>query len=218
MVRASAAVAAEQPPDWREFGPLDLSPILAAALEVFWEHGFHGATVREIARRVGMTVPALYYHHENKEGLLVALLELGTGEATWRTRAAAEEGAGDPAKQLTNVVEAIVRQMTQRTRLATLDLELRYLSARSRRRYAARRKTVENVLAEVVDAGARTGVFTVADTEETSRALLGMCQSVARWYRPDGDCSPEEMAARYVEIALMTVGARRGPVRATRRR
>jgi hypothetical protein len=42
---------------------------------------------------------------------------------------------------------------------------------------------------------------------ETSRALLGMCQSVARWYHADGPLSPEEIAARYVDIALMTVGA-----------
>jgi hypothetical protein len=35
--------------DWRAFAPLDLHPILAAALEQFREHGYHGTTVREVA-------------------------------------------------------------------------------------------------------------------------------------------------------------------------
>lgn len=67
-------------PDWRILEPMQLSPILTAALDAFYETGFHGTSVREIARRVGVTVPALYYHHENKEGLLIALLELSTSD------------------------------------------------------------------------------------------------------------------------------------------
>ncbi|MGW4826344.1 TetR/AcrR family transcriptional regulator [Amycolatopsis japonica] len=187
--------------------PLELSVILDAALDVFQEHGFHGATVREIARRVGMTVPALYYHHENKESLLAALLELGAEEAAWRVRAAADEAAGRRDLQFANVIEAIVLYVTCRTRLAIIDAELRYLSPRARRRYAARRKVVENVLTEVIEAGSAEGVFTVSDPAETSRALLGMCQSIARWYRPGDRLKPADVASRYVDIALQTVGA-----------
>ncbi len=193
--------------DWRRFPPLELTPILAAALEVFQENGFHGATVREIARRVGMTVPALYYHHENKEGLLVALLEVGAGEVSWRVAAAAAEDADRPERRLANVIEAIVLHVTHRTRLVVVDAELRYLSARPRKRYAARRKEVETVVAEVVETGARDGAFSVADPAETARALLGMCQSIARWYQPGGRLRPDDVAARYVAIALNTVGA-----------
>ena len=206
MAQASAADP-DTESGWREFGPLGLTPILDAALDEFRESGFHGATVRQIARRVGMTVPALYYHHENKEGLLVALLELGTGEVAWRVRAAAREALGDPREQFVSVIEAVVLHMAYRFRLAVIDSEMRYLSPSNRRRYGARRKTVENVLTEVVETGSADGTFRIADAAETSRALLGMCQSVARWYHPDGPLSPEDLAARYVDISLMTVGA-----------
>ncbi|SFT07835.1 TetR/AcrR family transcriptional regulator [Saccharopolyspora flava] len=205
MARASADPGVES--EWREFGPLELTPILDAALDEFRESGFHGATVRQIARRVGMTVPALYYHHENKEGLLVALLELGTGEVAWRVRTAADEHPDSPREQFVSVIEAIVLHMAYRFRLAALDGEMRYLSPGNRRRYGARRKDVENVLTEVIENGVEKGVFALADPVETSRALLGMCQSVGRWYHPDGPLSPEELAERYVDIALMTVGA-----------
>lgn len=194
--------------DWRHYEPLDLTPILAGALEAFYEHGFHGTTVRDIARRVGLTVPALYYHHENKEGVFTALLEVGTGDVAWRVRAAAAAGGQRPRARFVNVVEALVLHTTQRLRLSALDLELRHLSPGNRRRYAARRKEIEDLLLGIVQQGVREGVFSAAVPEETARAVLGMCQSISRWYRPDGPLSPSDVADRYVTIALRTVGAR----------
>ncbi|HVW41201.1 MAG TPA: TetR/AcrR family transcriptional regulator [Amycolatopsis sp.] len=205
--------------DWRDFGALQLTPILEAALEVFHENGFHGATVRDIARRVGQTVPSLYYHHENKEGVFTALLEVGTGEVAWRVRTAAAEAPGRPDLQFVNVIEAIVLHMVHRKQLAALDSELRHLSAGNRRRYAARRKEVENVLRDIVETGTREGIFTPKEPAETARALLGMCQAIGRWYQEDGPLGPEQLVERYVDIALMTVGLRRRPgVRPPRRR
>jgi AcrR family transcriptional regulator len=44
--------------------------IRTVALEVFSERGWEGATLREIAERVGITRPALYYHFDSKEAVL----------------------------------------------------------------------------------------------------------------------------------------------------
>ena len=206
---APPATAAAGKADWRRYEPLELTPILAAALEAFYEHGFHGTTVRDIARRVGQTVPSLYYHHENKEGVFTALLELGTGEIAWRVKAAAADGGDRPEAQFAHVVEAIVLHMTQRSRLAALDQELRHLSPANRKRYAARRKEIETLLDAIIENGAEQGVFTVEIPEESARAVLGMCQSIARWYHPDGPLTPQELAGRYVDVALKTVGARK---------
>ncbi|NMD95506.1 TetR/AcrR family transcriptional regulator [Rhodococcus sp. BL-253-APC-6A1W] len=198
--------------DWRTLQPLDLSPILSAALDAFYETGFHGTSVREIARRVGVTVPALYYHHENKEGLLIALLELSTSDVLSRAHAADAEGAGDPVRRLANVIEAIVLRMTMRSALAALEGEARYLSPENRQRYRAVRKGIEDLVREIVEEGAATGDFDVDDPAETTRALLGMCQSIPRWYHAEGTLSPEAVAKKYVAIALKTVGARRDPL------
>jgi AcrR family transcriptional regulator len=194
--------------DWRQHSPLELTPILAAALDAFYEHGFHGTTVRDIARRVGMTVPSLYYHHDSKEGVFLALLELSTSELAWRVKAAAAAGT-DPKQQFVNVVETIVLHMTHRTRLAALDPEFRHLSSENRKRYAVDRKEIESLLTDIVDEGVRQRIFTATDPAETVRALLGMCQSIARWYQPEGPLKPQDVAARYVDIALATVGAQR---------
>ncbi|MFZ2175974.1 MAG: TetR/AcrR family transcriptional regulator [Rhodococcus sp. (in: high G+C Gram-positive bacteria)] len=193
--------------DWRRLEPMTLTPILSASLEAFYEHGFHGTSVRDIARRVGVTVPALYYHHENKEAVLLALLELSTSDVLARAHAASTDGGDDPVQRLANVIEAIVLRMTMRARLAALESEVRYLSPENRQRYRTVRKGVEELVLEIVKEGNERGLFAVADEAETTRALLGMCQSIPRWYHAEGKLTPEAVAHKYVEIAMKTVGS-----------
>ncbi|MDH6280347.1 AcrR family transcriptional regulator [Prescottella agglutinans] len=197
--------------DWRSIEPLELTPILSASLDTFYESGFHGASVREIARRVGVTVPSLYYHHQSKEGLLIALLELTSDDLRSRALAANAAGGDDPVQRLAKVIFTIVLQMTNRARLAALEAEARYLGPENWERYRAVRKRIEGLALEIVHEGNRTGDFDVDDPAETTRAILGMCQAIPRWYHAEGTHSPEVVARKYVEIALRMVGATRAP-------
>jgi TetR/AcrR family transcriptional regulator, fatty acid metabolism regulator protein len=47
--------------------------ILAAAVEVFARHGFHGARVAEIAEEAGIAYGLVYHHFRNKDGILAAI-------------------------------------------------------------------------------------------------------------------------------------------------
>ena len=76
--------------------------ILAAALDLFSERSFEGATTREIAGRAGVTQPLLNYHFRSKDALWRAAVDAlfdtlsealstartGCGASTsWRRRA-----------------------------------------------------------------------------------------------------------------------------------
>ena len=66
--------------------------ILAAARELFHEHGFDGATLRAIAERAGMGTSSIYRHVRSKEELLVEELAARQEEA-WRRFRAADDRA-----------------------------------------------------------------------------------------------------------------------------
>lgn len=49
--------------------------IIDAALRLFGEHGFDGASTRDIAREAGVNAPALQYYFDNKEGVYLACID-----------------------------------------------------------------------------------------------------------------------------------------------
>ena len=49
--------------------------ILAAAVDLFSERSFEGASTREIAQRAGVTQPLLSYHHKSKDDLWRAAVD-----------------------------------------------------------------------------------------------------------------------------------------------
>lgn len=67
--------------------------LIEAAREVFSQHGFQGATVREICRRAGANVAAVNYHFGSKEGLLEEALNFNKIKALQISNAAMEAGA-----------------------------------------------------------------------------------------------------------------------------
>src|SRR5436309_4693937 len=64
-----------------------------AATEVFAEHGYHGASIDEIARRSGVSPPVVYDHFESKQDLYKRLLERHQLELLelWRTELAGDD-------------------------------------------------------------------------------------------------------------------------------
>src|SRR3990170_4555615 len=51
--------------------------ILAPPLQLFSRDGFHGASIRRLARAVGLTEAGIYYHFPSKRAIVGALYEQG---------------------------------------------------------------------------------------------------------------------------------------------
>ncbi len=49
--------------------------VLRAALDLFSEKGYSRTTLNDIAKRIGMTRGAVYWHFDNKEALLAAMID-----------------------------------------------------------------------------------------------------------------------------------------------
>jgi TetR/AcrR family transcriptional regulator len=76
--------------------------ILEAALEVFSQHGFRGATLDMIAGAAGLSKPNLLYYFPSKEAIHVTLLS-GLMD-TWLAPLREMDTAGDPMEELRGYV------------------------------------------------------------------------------------------------------------------
>jgi AcrR family transcriptional regulator len=73
-------------------GRIRREDILAAAVAVYSEAGYHGSSLREVAKRAGITHAGLLYYFPTKEALLAAVLERRDAEDTEREQLNAPPG------------------------------------------------------------------------------------------------------------------------------
>ncbi|MGY4289908.1 AcrR family transcriptional regulator [Bradyrhizobium sp. LM2.7] len=82
----------------REF---DAETALDQAMEVFWRHGYEGATIAQLTDAMGINPPSLYACFGNKEGLLKAALDRYTKlRGVWMDEVVAAATARDVAERM----------------------------------------------------------------------------------------------------------------------
>jgi AcrR family transcriptional regulator len=175
--------------------------ILEAALGLFAEKGFAGASIRDIATAAGVRSATLYAHYNAKEQILADLVLIGHQDHHQRLRAAVQND--DPAAALAALVEAHVRWHAEHPRLAIVaNAELHALSAELGAASLALRDASTELLVGAIRQGTERGVFAPADVWMAAAAIGGMGIRVANWFAPDGDYSVDEVAASYSNFAL----------------
>lgn len=186
--------------------------LVDAAIDAFAAKGFHGTTTRDIASAAGMSPAALYVHHRSKEELLHQISRAGH-ERTLALVRAGVANSDDPTEQLLSVVHAfIVHHARAHTVARILNYELAALTPEHLEEIAGIRRAIEQEMRDVVERGVARGEFHSPDPRMTALALLSLGIDVARWYRDEGQWSPEDIAEHYCELALRIVGAHRpGP-------
>ena len=183
--------------------------ILAAAIAVMAEHGYHGTSVREIAVRAGVSPAALYHHFPSKQQVLVTIMERGIEALLDRTRTALAAAGPDPVDRLRALVEVQVLFHLEDQRGTLLGTsELRALEEPVRGPHRAKRAEQQRMFDRVVADGVRAGVFGTPLPQEAARAIVVMCTGVAGWYSPRGRSSRSEVVRRYQRLALDMVVVR----------
>ena len=77
--------------------------ILDAALEVFSQHGYRGATLDQIAEAAGLSKPNMLYYFDSKETIHVELLNALMSE--WLAPLEALNNEGDPLEELLDYID-----------------------------------------------------------------------------------------------------------------
>ncbi len=82
--------------------------LIQSALEIIEEIGPQGLTIREVARRAGVSHAAPYRHYANKDELILAVVEHGFELLHHNMQQAREEAGDDPLAQFAASGEAYV--------------------------------------------------------------------------------------------------------------
>ena len=174
------------------------SQLLVVALAVFGEHGYHGASMNQVAEAAGVTKPVLYQHFRSKRELYLELLEdVGTRLEELITKATAE--AGNPRAQVTAGFTAYFRFVTEQR----WSFQLLFGGAtRLDEEFAATVRRVEGVISEAIAELIRVEGLDTHERRVLAHGIVGLAEGISRHcIEQDLIHDPDLLAAQVSELA-----------------
>lgn len=177
--------------------------VVEAAGRLFAARGYHGTSMRDLGRELGLQGSSLYSHIRSKEDLLVDVVQ----RAADLFQASAERAMSNPGDEratLRALIAGHVDVLLDHVDEARTFLnEARSLDDPHRERVVAARDSYEHTFREVLSRGIASGAFRPhLDPVVTGILLLSVLNSVDRWYRADGRLDRAELVDAIVEFAL----------------
>jgi AcrR family transcriptional regulator len=177
--------------------------VVAAAGRLFAENGYHGTSMRDLGRELGLLGSSLYAHVESKQDLLVEVVEEGARlfEESAQT-ALAEDGTS--SERLRSLIAGHVGVMLDNPDVVRTFLnEARMLDEEHRARVIAARDSYEKAFREAIAEGVAGGEFRKdVDPKITSIFILSILNAVERWYRPSGPLDRQGLVDGVVSMTL----------------
>lgn len=181
--------------------------IVAAAGELFSESGYHGTSMRDLAKRIDLRGSSLYAHFGSKDDLLWAIVD--SAAAAFVKAADAAPSSGSPSRRLCALIEAHLRVIGRELPYATVFFhEWTRLSDARRQQLIAMRDDYQKRFKDVIAAGVALGEFDVDDVDLATLVVLSALNFSYQWLDPTGRLTPDELAAAF---ARQLIGGLRDP-------
>ena len=181
--------------------------ILNAAQLLFYERGFTGTTLDDVAHAMGVTKPFIYTQFRGKSDLLAAIC-LPAMQSCVDAAAQAAALPGGPAKRLHALVESFCAVILEhQPGIAVFFREAKHLDPESAGIIKTLRERFDATLSQIIEEGNAAGEFRVPDVRLAALAIGGMGSWMYEWHRAEGRLPIDELAARMADLAQQMVGA-----------
>jgi len=173
--------------------------VIRAAAREFNRKGYHNTSLDDIAARLEVTKPTVYYYVTSKEQLLFQCFVAGVE----RIRAAFRDARALqlPASERLNAVlrrygEAVASEFGW----CMVRAEDQDLSPAMSRHIKALKSEIDQGIRRLIREGIQDGSIEACDPKMTAFALAGALNWIAHWYREDQTLSGAQIAAAFVTV------------------
>lgn len=178
--------------------------ILVAAAELIAKHGYEQCSMADIAKKLGLTRPALYHYFATKQEIITDIGVTITSEMFAHVRARVDAAKGASAS------EQLEAQMTAHaeyfdTNYWMMVAGMTAYGGITRRELSkideidAYRNGYESIIVAILRRGMRGGEFRKIDVKATTLAIYQLL-NISLWYRPGGKKTAVDVARENYEL------------------
>ena len=184
--------------------------VVSAAGRLFAARGYHGTSMRQLGRELGMLGSSLYSHVDGKQDLLVEVVERGAGFF----QASAEDALRVPGTGADRLLALIAGHigvvLDHIDEVRTFLYEADALDEQHRQRVIEARDLYEAAFRSVIGEGIDDGSLDAADPILAAIFLLSILNAVERWYREGGRVDRGQLVVAIFAFVMEGIAPRRG--------
>ena len=188
--------------------------VLQTAAQLFNERGFHATSLDDIAERLHVTKPTLYYYVKSKDDILLECVRTALDMMQAEIDAVRRAG-GRALDQLVACMRVYTIIVTQDFGRCVIRIGEDPLPEPLRKELRGLKAGIDREFRRLVADGIAEGSIAPCDPKMAAFMVAGALSWVGRWYRPDGELQPEQVADAGVALLLNGIirKRRRAPAR-----
>ena len=185
--------------------------VLTTAAELFNERGFHATSLDDIAARLHVTKPTLYYYVKNKDEILLACVQKGL-HMTLDGIEASRQAGGDVLDQLRACMRVYAEIVVQPFGMCLIRVGDEEVPEPSRTELRRMKAEIDLAFRRLVAQGVEQGAIAPCDPKIMAFTIAGALSWIGRWYQPDGGYAADQIIEQCI-AALMQGVLKRPPAR-----
>jgi AcrR family transcriptional regulator len=194
------------------------SVLMDCAARLFREKGYDSTSLKDLAIAVGVSPSAMYWYFPSKNDLLYSVIKRTLHRFEDGMAMALSKVDDTPPSRLAAFVRYYVQtQLSGSSEVATYSYVyatghmLDHLPEATRAELRGIERRIFRFVRGTIQQGVDRGCFSARHAGTTALAIIGMCEHVQTWFRPDGKDTAGEIADRYADLCLTMVAYRPDP-------
>lgn len=191
--------------------------LFITAARAFNESGYYNTTLDEVAKRLNVSKPTLYYYVKDKEDILVECNRIAF-QYMQEVLDEVETGPQTGREKLAHFLSQYTGLMTNQFGACLIRTGLKPLKPESRAKQRVLADQLDKALQRIVQQGVDDGSIRPCDPKVVSYAIFGGFNGIANWYREDGALNAKDIFSGFLDVFLNGLLPVPAPSPAPRRR
>ena len=171
--------------------------VLSTAAQMFNERGFHATSLDDIAARLHVTKPTLYYYVKNKDEILLECVKKGL-HMTLEGIEASRQAGGNAVDQLRACMQVYADIVTQPFGMCLIRIGDEEVPEPSRTELRRMKSEIDQAFRRLVAQGVQEGALAPCDPKMTAFVIAGALSWIGRWYQSGGEYTAAQVAEQCI--------------------
>ena len=182
--------------------------VLQTAVQMFIEKGYRQTSLDDVAKKLKITKPALYYYFHNKEEIYLECYRRGIA-VTQQSLDQIRSHQGSGLEKVAGFIQRYTVIIAKDFGRFLVRQDDRELSAKAQAEVRAEKRKIDQTLRSFIEQGIEDGSIRDCSVRLASFSLAGAIHSLASWFEPGGTLTAEQVASEFAQTLTQGLANRR---------